>query len=118
MSDIDDVRRIVAALPETSEKVSWGFPAWHVKKKFLTRIREEGVLVVHVSDEGEKVALIESEPEKFFTVAHYDGYPMVLVHLEAIAADELEELLVESWRLKAPKKLVSAFDAEHPSLGG
>ncbi|MBA2279713.1 MAG: MmcQ/YjbR family DNA-binding protein [Actinomycetota bacterium] len=118
MSSVEDVRRIVEALPETSEKVSWGFPAWHVKKTFLTRIREEGVLVVHVSDEGEKFALIESEPDKFFTVAHYDGYPMVLVRLPAVDAGELEELLVESWRLKAPKRLLAAYDAEHPPPPG
>jgi hypothetical protein len=29
--------------------------------------------------------------------------------------DELAELLTESWRLTAPKKLIAQYDTEHPS---
>ena len=39
-------------------------------------------LVVWVADMDEKEALLASSPEMFFETPHYDGYPMVLVHLE------------------------------------
>jgi hypothetical protein len=65
------------------------------------------VLVVWVADEGEKQGLISSEPEKFFTTPHYDGHPSVLVRFEAVDIEELRELLTESWRLRAPKKLLT-----------
>ena len=69
------------------------------------------VLAVRVADEGEKLALIASDPEKFFTEPHYNGYPAVLVRLEAIDEDELTELLTDAWRLSAPRRLLAELDA-------
>ena len=109
----DDVRRVALSLPATTEKPSYGTPGFRVKDKLFARIREEGdVLVVWVEDVGEKEALIASEPKKFFTIPHYDGHPMVLVRFKAVGVKELRELLTESWRLRAPKGLVTKFDAE------
>jgi hypothetical protein len=83
-----------------------------VKDKGFLRIRSEaeGGLVVFVADLEEKEALLASEPDKFFTTPHYDGYPAVLVNLPAIDADELREVITDSWRLKAPKRVLKAFD--------
>jgi hypothetical protein len=116
MATEDDVRRLALALPETVEKPWYGSPGFRVKDKGFLRIRSEaeGGLVVFVADLGEKAALLASDPEVFFTTPHYDGYPTVLVHLDAVGLDELEELITESWRLKAPKRVLAAFDAEHP----
>ena len=81
--------------------------------KLFARLRDEpGVLVMWCEDEGEKQAMIDSRPAVFFTTPHYDGYPMVLVRLDAVDVAELSELLTESWRLRAPTKLLQAFDAE------
>ena len=108
----DDVRRIALSLPSTTEKPSYGTPGFRVKDKLFARIREEGdVLAIWCWDLGEKEALLASDPEKFFTTSHYDGHAMVLVRFGAVDLDELTELLTESWRIRAPKKLVDAFDA-------
>ena len=110
-----DVRKIALSLPETTEKPSYGTPGFRVKDKLFARIREEGdVLVVSCEDEGEKQALIASEPATFFTTPHYDGHPSVLVRFGAADVELLTELLTESWRLRAPAKVVAAYDAEHP----
>jgi hypothetical protein len=107
-----DVRAAALALPATTEKPSYGTPGFRVKDKLFARIREEGdVLVVWCEDEGEKAAMIASEPEKYFTLPHYDGHPMVLVHFRAIGKAELRELLTESWRIRAPERLRAEFDA-------
>lgn len=108
-----DVRRIALSLPETSEMPSYHqSPSFRVRGKGFLRIRSEAErgLVVHVADLGEKEALLQSDPKKFFTTPHYDGYPTVLVNVPAIDVDELTELITESWRLKAPKRLLKAFD--------
>jgi hypothetical protein len=108
----DDVRRVALSLPDTTEKPSYGTPGFRVKDKLFARIREEGdVLVLWCGDLDEKDELIVSEPEKFFTTPHYDGHPTVLARFGAVDVDELAELLTESWRIRAPKKLVDAFDA-------
>ena len=97
----DDVRRLALSLENTTEKPSYGTPGFRVKDRLFARMKEEGVLVVYHEGEDEKEALIESEPDKFFTTSHYDGYPMVLVRLEAIDAQELLDLLEESWHLRS-----------------
>ena len=80
----------------------------------FTWIRDDPeALVVWVESVDEKDALIASEPEKFFTTAHYDGQPVVLVRLEAVDIEEATELVTESWRLRAARSLVKAWDAAH-----
>jgi len=109
----DNVRQVALSLPATIEKPSYGTPGFPVRDKLFARIRPEGdVLLVWVSDVAEKLAMIDSEPEKFFTTSHYDGHPTVLVRFDAIGTQELRELLTDSWRLRAPTKLVAEFECE------
>jgi hypothetical protein len=106
-----DVRRLALALPATTEKPSYGTAGFRVKDRLFARMREDGEsLVLWVADEGEKLGLVTAEPAKFFTTPHYDGHALVLVLLPAVDEDELLELLTDSWRLRAPKKLLAEFD--------
>jgi hypothetical protein len=111
----DDIRAIALALPETSERSSYGGrPSWRTKTRMFTWIRDDPeALVVWVDSEEEKLALVDAEPHKFFTTSHYDGQPIVLVRLEAVDDQEARELVTESWRLRAPSSLTEAWDAEH-----
>jgi hypothetical protein len=52
-----------------------------------------------------KEALIADDPDVFFTIPHFDGYTAVLVQLERISVQELEEVIVEAWLARAPKRL-------------
>lgn len=99
-----DVRRIALSLPQVTEKPSYGRPGWRVKDKlFLTiRVETEGGLMLFVADLDEKEVLLASDPKRFFTTPHYDGYAIVLVNLSAVDEDELTELITESWWVKAP----------------
>jgi hypothetical protein len=120
MATEEDVRRIALSLPETTEKPWHGSPGYRVKDKGFLRIRSEadGGLVVFVEDLGEKEALLASDPDKFFTTPHYDGYPTVLVNLPAVDIDELTELIVESWRRKAPARVLEQHGDQLPGAGG
>jgi hypothetical protein len=112
MASEDDVRAIALSLPETEERPSYGTPGFRVKDRLFARIREEGVLLVWCADEAEKDFLIRAEPEKFFTIPHYDGHPTVLVRLAAVGRDELAELLTDAWRVRAPKRLAASLDGD------
>ena len=70
-------------------------------------------LVVWVSSEEEKAAMIAAEPTRFFTTAHYDGTPILLVRLEAVDVIEASELVTESWCLRAPRSLSKVRVAAH-----
>lgn len=67
------------------------------------------ILGARVEHEGAKLALIESDPEVYFTIPHFDGYSAILVLLERIDLVELEEVIVEAWLLRAPKRLAAAY---------
>jgi hypothetical protein len=120
-----DVRRIALALPGTSEgddhfafsvrngKKDKGF-AWVWMERVdpkKPRVANPKVLAVRVTDEGEKQALIASNPDAFFTEPHYNGFPAVLVRLAEVGRSELRELLTDAWRCQAPRKLVAELDA-------
>ncbi|MFG1927237.1 MmcQ/YjbR family DNA-binding protein [Cryptosporangium sp. NPDC048952] len=118
MATWDDVRRLALALPETAEGTSYGNLAWKVRGTTFVWNRPvhkgdaEPILGVHVADEGVKAALIADDPDVYFTIPHFDGYPSVLVRLERIGVDELEEAITEAWLLRAPKRLAAAFSAQ------
>jgi hypothetical protein len=120
----EDVRRIALALPEATEKSAYGNAAWRVKDKLFVwerplRAKEEAelgedapegpIVGARVEDLVAKEALIADEPEVYFTTAHFDGYPAVLVRLERIGAADLEELIVGAWLERAPKRLAQSY---------
>ena len=63
-------------------------------------------------DVGVKEALIADDPDVYFTIPHFDGYPAVLVRLDRIDVAELEELVVEAWLARAPARLAATFTAQ------
>ncbi len=120
MATDDDVRRLALALPDTTEKPSYGTPGFRVRDRLFARLRgEDGALVVWRADLDEKAALLAAAPDRFFTTPHYDGHPSVLVRLEAVGLDELNEVLTESWLVRAPRRLADRWWAEHggPDIG-
>lgn len=135
MATLDDVRRLAEALPEVTSKLSWGHEMWRVRDKgfvwerplhktdlaALDDLGEEApsgeILGVRVADAGEKEAMLASEPEIYFTIPHFDGYPAVLVRLGTVDVAHLEEIVTEAWLTRAPKRLAASFLADR-DLGG
>ena len=131
MATWDDIRRIAQTLPETQERESGdGLLEWRVKDKLVAWERplrrsdlaalgdsapDGPILGARVPDEGAKEALIAADPDVYFTTPHFDGYPAILVRLERIAVAELEELMVEAWLDRAPKRLAAQFMAGRES---
>jgi hypothetical protein len=108
----DDVVELGTRLPGVEVGTSFRTPALRVRGKGMCRLRTNpDALVLRVSDMGEREALLQGQPDVFFTTPHYDGYPYVLVRLEAVDPVELAELLEEAWRLRAAKRVVKAWDA-------
>jgi hypothetical protein len=72
------------------------------------------ILGARVEHLGAKEALLADDSGVYFTTPHFDGYPGILVRLERIAPDELEELIVEAWLCRAPKRLAKEYLDAHP----
>jgi hypothetical protein len=127
MATWDDVERIALGLPETSERTSRGTRRWEVKAKGFVWERplrrsdlealgddapDGPILGARVEHLGAKEALLVDDPDVFFTTPHFDGYPAILVRLDDISLEDLEEVVVEAWLARAPKKLADAYVRE------
>lgn len=111
MATWDDVVAIAKRYPEVEETTSWQTPSLKVKGKFFARLRAEaeGGLAI-VCEPGEKAALLASKDPAYYTTPHYDGYAMILVHLDRIEPERLEELVEDAWLLKAPARVRRAYE--------
>jgi len=70
----------------------------------VTGERYSDVVVLWVASEGDKQALLQDERLPFFTTAHFDGHPSVLVRASRVAEmdrDELVEIVEEAWLAQA-----------------
>jgi hypothetical protein len=123
MATWETVTRIALALPETVEVQSrQGLRAWCVKDKSLAWERplrksdlaalgdaapKGPILAMRVADLVTKETVLASDPDVFFTTAHFNGYPAVLIRLPKIRAAVLKALLHDAWLDRAPKQLVA-----------
>jgi len=120
----DDVRRIALALPEAGERSSRGLASWRVRDKGFVwerplrpaDVRALGddaptgpILGARVEHLGAKEAFLADDPDVFFTTPHFEGYPAVLVRLEVITVEDLEEVMVEAWLARAPKRIAQDY---------
>lgn len=123
MATWEDVGRIAARLPETGPGTAWNRPAWLVRGKWFVVDREPrpdavdpvtgermtDLIVLHVPDEETKQALAADDSGYFLTTPHFARARMILVHLDAIPVDELAEVVVDSWLVRAPRRLAPEY---------
>jgi hypothetical protein len=116
-----DVRRIALSLPgaeKVHDRFAFGVRTKGKLKAFAwvwmervtpkkPRVPNPGVIAVRVAGLAERERMLAENPAKLFTEPHYDGFPAVLVRLDAVSATELEALLSEAWRCQAPVDLRS-----------
>lgn len=107
----EDVVAVGQELPESEESTSYGRPCLKVRGKMFVALRSNPDALVVRCDGDEKPFLLEARPDLAFTTPHYDGYPYLLVRLDA-PLEEARELVVDSWLLVAPKRLAEGFVAE------
>ena len=125
MADLDDLAAAAAALPETTEGVRYGSRSWSVAgkafvwergfskadlKRFGNEAPPQGSIVaVAVEDLGEKEALLAANPDAFFTIQHFEGYPAILVRLDEVSDGALREAVLDGWLACAPARLTQEY---------
>lgn len=82
-------------------------PALRVHDRPFASIKEAQVMVLHCPHDA-KDMLLEMAPEIYFQTPHFEGWPGLMVRLDAIGDEELAIRLEDAWRFKAPKKLAAA----------
>ncbi len=109
---LERLRQICLALPEASEKEAWGDPTWRVRDRIFAM--QKGNFsggrpsLWFKAPEGDQPALVSSDPNRFFVPPYVGNKGWVGIYLDIqLDWDELGELIEDSYRLIAPKRLLA-----------
>jgi hypothetical protein len=110
------VRAICMALPEVTEKLSHGAPAFFVTKQFVM-LWPDGHHDHHfphlwcAAPVGAQDELIDTEPDRFFCPPYVGGRGWIGVRLDrGVDWGELAAVCADAYRTIAPKKLIAQLD--------
>jgi predicted DNA-binding protein (MmcQ/YjbR family) len=112
------VREICLALPEVAEKSFGGHtsPAFRVRDKMFVMISEDRTAMTFKGAAGVQEALVGDDPERFYVPPYVGSKGWVGTRLDVDQDwDEIAELLVDSYRLIAPKRLAALADVPRPA---
>jgi len=100
----NDVRRLALGLPKVVEGTSYGTAAFHVGKKFLLRLKEDGATIALKISFDDRDYLLQAKPQTYFITDHYRNYPAVLVRLSKIREREMRDVLKRAWDFVTRKR--------------
>lgn len=117
------LRRICLALPETSERLSHGEPAFFVrgKKVFVTYAghhHDDRLAFWCHAPAGAQQAVVQSDPRRYFVPPYVGGRGWIGVYLDVEETGnddafwaEATELVEDAYRVVAPRALIARLDA-------
>ena len=110
---LERVRAICNGLPEVTERLSHGSPAWFVrgKKTFVMYLDDhhgDGRLALWcAAPEGMQEALVRGQPEHYFRPPYVGHRGWIGVHLNrGLAWNEIAGAIEDAYAAVAPKSLV------------
>jgi hypothetical protein len=109
---LDDVRRIALDLPRAYEAVVRDHVKFRVGQIVFASVSPDESLLGFAFPRDEREALVASDPATFLMPTDSDlRYQWVRLRLAEVDLDELEELVVDAWRMCVPRKVSDAYDA-------
>lgn len=109
-----DLRRVCLSFPESAEVESWGRPTFRAGKKLFAVFganRNIPYSVVFKPAADDRIAL--EQDSRFFVPPHFGPSGWLCLDFEADTVDwqEVRELMEESYRLVALKRMLTALDS-------
>ena len=110
------LRTLCLRLPEATEREAWGDPTWRVKDKIFAMQKGNYAggrpSLWLKAAEGAQDLLVKSNPRVFFVPPYVGSKGWLGVHLDGRVPWKLvEELVCQSYKLIAPKRLAARLDA-------
>ncbi len=107
------IKELCLALPEAVEKPFGGHtaPSFRVREKLFVMTSEDGTTMTCKARPGVQQALVSSDPQRFFVPAYVGHKGWVGARLDVEQDwDEIAELIEESYRMTAPRRLAARLD--------
>jgi len=114
---IDRLRRICLGLPEATERLSHGEPAFFVREKktfvtFANHHHDDRLAFWCAAPDGFQRMLVEAEPDRFFVPPYVGHRGWLGVYLDVpVDWDEIRTIVEGAYRASAPRRLVAELDA-------
>jgi hypothetical protein len=112
MVTAEEVREVALSLPRAYEAFVRDRRKFRVGRiVFVAFSRDETIMGFGFPKE-ERNAFVAERPDVFMLPTGGDlRYNWVLARLDRLEHDEMEELVVDAWRMCVPKKVSAAYDA-------
>ena len=114
---VQRVRELCLALPEVTERLSHGAPAFFVrgKKTFATvwdnHHNDERLGLICAAPPGVQGQLVDEEPDRFYVPAYVGHRGWIGVRIDRLVDwNEIGEILVDAYTCVAPAKLVAQLE--------
>jgi hypothetical protein len=107
----DQARKLALSLPEATEQPHFELWSFRVRGKIFATVPPDGRHLHVFVDEHAVRSAIRSNPAAFEELMWGKKLAGLRVSLTSARPAVVRDLLIESWRRKAPKRLVAAFDA-------
>jgi len=119
-SPLPRLRKLCLSLPEAHEVEAWGHPTFRVRNKIFATYAPASdphcdgrPATCFKAGPGEQEALVRKAPDRFFVPPYVGNRGWVGAWLDhPVDWDELAGLLLHSYRLIAPKRLLALLDEE------
>ena len=116
MAVIEDVRPLGTELERSYQVYVRGRLKFRVEQIVYVAFSLDETVMGFAFPKEERAALVASDPRRFQMPSPSDmRFNWVHAALPALDPIEARELVVDAWRMVAPKKLSHAYDLNHPN---
>jgi hypothetical protein len=110
MITVNDVRRVAGPLPRSTEHLIRDRVKFRVGPIVYLAFSADETTLGFAYPKEDRDALVAAEPQKF----HLPGAADLRFHwaqawLSALDQEEMEEIVIEAWRMVVPKKVSAAY---------
>ncbi|MEV4840020.1 MmcQ/YjbR family DNA-binding protein [Nonomuraea sp. NPDC049486] len=110
MVTVEDVRRLAATFPRSSEHLIRDRIKFRVGSIVYVAFSRDETLMGFAFPKEERAALVAAEPDKFLLPPESDlRFNWAVARLAVLDPDEMRELVLEAWRMVVPKKVYAAY---------
>lgn len=112
MITVNYLRSLAQALPEVTERETWGRPTFRVRDKMFLTLGDDATTATVKAKPDEQAGLVAADPDAFASAPYVGRHGWVRLQLDRVGSAQAEELVLEAWRQTAPKRLLRTFDEQ------
>src|SRR5215217_2096844 len=110
MVTVDDVRRVARPLPRSEEHLIHDRVKFRVGKIVYVAFSRDETVMGFAFPKEEREMLVETYPDKFTLPRESDmRFNWVHARMDALDVEEMQELVLDAWRMVVPKKVWTAY---------